>query len=132
MKITQHSRSRVLESAAQWTVPKDYFEPLFNYLVHGFEPGSFWTAVLCNDFRRAMLSSHPSNSIPDLKHTVGWIYDRFPKQALGDYETLQQWIRQSDQDRRKTLEAQGLIYTEQEEIFLGLKGLRPPPEPILW
>lgn len=132
MRITDHSRSKFVESAAQWTVPKEYFEPLFNYLVHGFEPGSFWTAVLCNDFRRAILSSHPGNSIPELKNTVGWIYDRFPRDSYGDYASTQRWIQQTDQDRRATLEQAGLIYTEQEEIMLGLKGVKAKPEPILW
>jgi hypothetical protein len=132
MKLTKLSRNRMMESATRWTVPREYFDPLFNYLVYGFEPGSFWSAVLANDFWRAVQSSHPSNDIPALKHVVGWIRDSFPPESYGSYEQLQEWIRLSPHTRRMILEQHELIYTEQEEIMMGLKGVQPVPEPVLW
>ena len=63
MNLTKFSRDRMMLSATRWTVPRDFFEPLHNYLVYGFEPGSFWSAVLANDFMRAVQHSHPSNDI---------------------------------------------------------------------
>ena len=132
MKLTKLSRNRMMESATRWTVPREYFDPLYNYLVHGFEPGSFWSAVLANDFWRAVQSSHPSNDIPALKNVVGWIRDSWPAAAYGDYQTLQTWIAFSGHERRLYLEQYELIYTEQEEIMLGLKGVQPVPEPVMW
>ena len=132
MKLTKLSRNRVMESATRWTVCREYFDPLFNYLVYGFEPGSFWSAVLANDFWRAIQSSHPSNDIPALKHAVGWIRDSFPPESYGSYEQLQDWIKLSGHTRRMILEQHQLVYTEQEEIMMGLKGVQPVPEPILW
>jgi hypothetical protein len=35
-------------------------------------------------------------------------------------------------DRRLILESARMIYTEQEEIMLALKGERTTPEPVLW
>lgn len=132
MNITKLSRSRMMESATRWTVPREYFDPLYNYLVHGFEPGSFWTAVLCNDFFAAIQHSHPANDIPALKHTAGWIRDSFPPESYGDYHRVQEWIKLAPGYRRMSLEAAALIYTEQEEIMRGLRGETAKPEPMLW
>jgi hypothetical protein len=122
MNLTKLSRDRMMLSATRWSVAREYFDPLYNYLVYGYEPGSFWTAVLANDFMRAVSSSHPSNDIPALKHVVGWIRDSWPEAAYGDYHTLKTWISFSGHERRLYLESAHLIYTEQEEIMRGLKG----------
>jgi hypothetical protein len=121
----------MLLTASRWTVPRDYFDPLFNYLVHGYEPGSFWSAVLANDFMRAVQSSHPGNTIEALKNTVGWIQDAFPRESYGDRMIVQQWTQMSGLDRRLCLEAAHMIYTEQQEIMKGLKGERSW-EPFLY
>jgi hypothetical protein len=130
MNITKFSKDRMTLSASRWTVPREYFDPLYNYLVHGFEPGSFWTAVLCNDFMAAIQSSHPANTVQALKHTTGWIRDTFPRECYGDYHRVQQWIELAPGYRRMSLEAANLIYTEQEEIMKGLRGERSF-EPLL-
>ena len=132
MNLTKFSRNRMMLSATRWTVPRDYFDPLYNYLVHGYEPGSFWTAVLANDFMRAVQSSHPSNDITALKHTVGWIRDSFPQESYGNIFIVEDWVNRSGHDRRQILESARMIYTEQEEIMLGLKGEQIAPEPVLW
>jgi hypothetical protein len=49
MNLTAHSRNRILKTFELWRVPKDFADPMYNYLVHGYEPGSFFTAVLAND-----------------------------------------------------------------------------------
>ena len=131
MNLTKFSKDRMTLSASHWTVPREYFDPLFNYLVHGFKPGSFWTAVLCNDFMAAIQSSHPSNTIEALKSTVGWIRDSFPPESYGDYHRVEQWIALAPGYRRMSLEAAHMIYTEQEEIMKGLKGERSQ-EPFLY
>jgi hypothetical protein len=132
MNITKFSRNRMMLSATRWSVPRDYFEPLYNYLVHGFEPGSFWVAVLANDFMRAVQSSHPANTMDALKNTVGWIQDAFPLESYGNRFIVEDWVNRSGHDRRRILESACMIYTEQEEIILGLKGEQPAPEPMMW
>jgi hypothetical protein len=122
MQVTKYSRDRMMLSASHWTVPREYFDGLCNYLVYGFEPGSFWTAVLANDFMRAVQSSHPSNDISALKNTVGWIQDSFPIEAYGDSHKVAQWLTLLPHQRRMTLEAADLIYTEQQEIMMALRG----------
>ena len=124
MNITKYSRNRMMESATRWTVPREYFDPLYNYLVHGFAPGSFWSAVLANDFASAMQHSHPSNSIPHLKHVVGWMRDSWPAGTYGDRDTVILWMDLEPGHRRRILESSRLIYSEQEEVMLALKNVR--------
>ena len=131
MNLTQLSRHRLMQSAHSWSVPRDYFDPLYNYLVHGFEPGSFWSAVIANDFMRAVGSSHPGNDIQALKNTVGWIRDRWPDASYGDNDRMINWLDLDAARRRSILERTRLIYTEQEEIMRSLRG-ETSPEPILY
>jgi hypothetical protein len=124
MNITKFSRDRMMLTATRWSVPRDYIEPLYNYLVYGFEPGSFWSAVLANDFMRAVQHSHPGNSIEALKSTVGWIRDNFPEEAYGDSDKVILWQDLESVQRRRILESKDMIYTEQEEIMLALTGTK--------
>jgi hypothetical protein len=119
-------------TANRWTVPREYFDPLYNYLIHGFAPGSFWEAVLANDWHRAISCSHPANTIQHLKMATGWIHDSFPLAAHGSYARIKDWIALEPIDRRIHLESVGLIYTEQEEVLLILKDTPAQAEPILW
>ena len=131
MKLTEHSRNRMRLAASLWDVPAEYFDPVYNYLVHGFEPGSFWTAVLANDFARAIQHSHPANSIPFLKNTVSWMQDQWPTMSYGNPQVVHHWLELDAADRRRHLEDARLIYSEQEEIMMALRGERSV-EPILY
>jgi hypothetical protein len=131
MKVSKLNRDRVMLTASRWSVAREYFDPLYNYLVHGFEPGSFWTAVLANDFMRAVQHSHPSNDITALKHTVGWIRDSFPQESYGNIHMVEDWVNRSAYDRRRILESAHLIYTEQDEIMKGLRGDHST-EPVMY
>ncbi len=124
MNISKMNRDRIMLTASQWTVAREYFDPLFNYLVYGFEPGSFWTSVLANDFMGAIQHSHPSNSIPHLKQAVGWIQDVFPKGSYGDYRSVKYWCGMEPHLRRQHLEHHRILMTEQEEIMAALRGVK--------
>jgi hypothetical protein len=130
MKLTAHSQNRLRESARQWAVARDYFDPIANYLMHGYQPGSFFTALLANDFFRAMQHSHPGNSIPDLKHLTGWIESAVPFEAFGSYQKVTDWLKLDADQRRALLVQRGLVYTEQEEIMLALQSVKTH-EPFL-
>ena len=122
MKLTDYSRFRLMQTARLWEVDRDYFEPVYNYLVHGYDPGSFWSAVLANDFFSAMRSSHPANQVSALKKAVGWIEDTLPESAYGSWSRVTDWTKLSQEARRQRLEDQGLIYTEHQEVELALRG----------
>ena len=131
MKLTEHSKNRLLNTFALYEVPKEFADPLYNYLVHGFHPGSFWYFVLVNDFHRAILSSHPSNTVPALKKTASWLTNTLPDSVWGTPKAVATWLELPADIRRATLESLRLIYTGEEEVLLILKD-SPTVEPILW
>ena len=130
MKLTEHSRNRMRKAASHWHVPAEYYDPLYAYLVYGFEPGSFWTAALANDFGSAIQHSHPANSIQALKNTMGWIQNQWPIMSFGNLQVVRHWLELDAAERRFYLEEAHLIYSEQDEIMLALRGERTY-EPIL-
>jgi hypothetical protein len=131
MKLTEYSHNRLLDTARRWDVPRDFADPMLNYLVYGYEPGSCFTAVLANDFFKAMASSHPSNTVEAFKNLTGWINEHFPREAYGSYEDVHHWVAIGPEFRRRELERCHLIYTEQQEIMLTLKG-EITHEPVLY
>lgn len=122
MKITKYNRNRLLETFKHWRVPKDFADPMYNYLIHGFDPGSCFTAVLANDFYRAISSSHPSNTVEAFKSLAGWIHDTVPREAFGSYTAVSNWCYLTAEERRAILERYELIYTEEEEVMLVLRN----------
>ena len=121
MNLTKYSRNQILRTFQTWGVPKDFADPMYNYLVYGYKPGSCFTSVLANDFYGAIRRSHPSNTIEAFKALAGWIDDCVPSMARGSYEVVEAWTNLSDNQRRAVLEAKGLIFTLEEESWMILK-----------
>ena len=121
MKLTKYSRNRLLGSMEYWGVEREYVDPMYNYLVHGLEPGSFFLGWCAND-ASAIVHSHPGNSVESLKNLSKWMINCMPNTAWGSYHKVEKWLALSDRDRRTRLEAKQLIFTEQEEILQALKG----------
>ena len=122
MNITHFSRERLYKTFKEWEVDSDFADPIANYLVYGYEPGSCFTAVLANDFIGAVRSSHPSNTVEAFKALAGWIHSHVPPQAYGSYDRVQAWCELDSDERRPILERNRLIYTAKEETWLALKG----------
>jgi hypothetical protein len=122
MKLSDHSRNRLLHSFDLWDVPQEYSQHVYDYLVNGFDPGGFYTAVLANDFMSAVIRSHPGNQIDALKGLAGWIYNTMPNTAWGSYDRVRTWLKMTDEDRRVVLEQAELIYTTKDEMWLVLKN----------
>jgi hypothetical protein len=120
MNITVFSRNRLYRTFKEWEVPEDLADPMANYLVYGYEPGSCFTAVLANDFIGAIRCSHPSNTITAFKALAGWIHSHVPPQAYGSYDKVTAWCDLDPEDRRAILEHNRLVYTPKEETWMGL------------
>jgi hypothetical protein len=131
MNLTKYSRNRIIKTFQHWEVPRDFADPMYNYLVHGYSPGSCFIGVLANDFNAAVRSSHPANTIQAFKALAGWIQDTVPSVAHGNYKALTYWIGLTNEERRAILEQARLIYTKEEEVMLVLAG-EPAYEPVLY
>ena len=122
MMITHYSRERLYATMDKWDVPRDFADPMANYLIYGYEPGSCFTAILANDFVSAIRSCHPVNTVESLKALAGWIHSDMPREAYGSYERVRAWLALDPVERRAILELNRLIYTAREETWLALKG----------
>ena len=123
MKLTEHSRNRLLESFVYWGVPKEFADPMYNYLVHGFEPGGFFKGWYAKD-ATAIIRSHPANTVEALKALTKWMMNCLPREAWGSHEQVDAWLKMEPAQRRRLLEQQDLVYSEADEIVLLLKGER--------
>ncbi len=134
MNITKINRNYVIDGARTWKVDREYFDPIYNYLVLGYDPGSFFTALLANDAMGAIQRSHPGNKIPNLKNLVGWIQDRAPRESFGDYKKVYAWTKLPAEDRRKILEDRRFLLDEKTEVMMVLDGRsdKIPEEPFMW
>ena len=131
MELTQYSRNKILETFKKWDVPKDFADPMYNYLVYGYSPGGFFTSVLANDFHSAIARSHPGNTVEALKCLGGWILDCAPREARGSYNNVEVWCSLPADVRRSILEDCEIIYTTEEEIMMTLQS-KPTIEPVLY
>jgi hypothetical protein len=131
MNLTKYSKNRIMETFQYWHVEREFFEPMYNYLVYGYYPGGCFTSVLANDFLGAILRSHPGNTIEAFKHLAGWITDTVPKQAQGSYKAVEDWIKLDSDDRRTILEKHDLIFTTETESWMVLKD-EPIREVVLY
>ena len=131
MKISSYSRSRILSTFSNWQVPKDFADPMYNYMIFGYSPGSCFTAVLANDFASAIAHSHPANTVEAFKALSGWIRDTMPVESYGSYLAVKHWTGLTDDDRRAVLEYHQLIYTAKQETMLLIKG-DCVTEPVLY
>lgn len=131
MKLSQYSQNIIMKTFRLWDVPKDFADPMYNYLVYGYKPGSCFTAVLANDFLKAVSCSHPSNTVNSFKALAGWMQDHMPKEAYGSYKAVDDWCYLTEDARRVVLEKHELVYSEKAETFLLVKG-DPIDEPVLY
>ena len=120
-----------MDTFKQWEVPRDYVDPMYNYLVYAYSPGSFFTSVLANDFVMAMQSSHPGNTIPALKNLVGWMSYFLPKESWKTYDNVEAWLTSDETYRRDVLVKYDLVYTKEQEMMLALQG-KVTVEPVFW
>jgi hypothetical protein len=103
---------------------------MYNYLVHGLEPGGFFSGWYAND-ATAILRSHSANTVESLKDLTKWMLNCMPCEAWGSHENVRAWLRMSDSECRVILEKYNLIYTEKEEVELILRNAHTE-EPFFW
>ena len=121
MELTKYSRNRLMESLNHSRVCKDFADPMYNYLVHGYEPGGFFSGWYAND-ATAIIRSHPANTVEALKDLTKWMINVMPHESWGSHDKVRAWLRMEPAQRRKILEECDLIYSEQDEIMMALRN----------
>ena len=95
-------------------VPNDWQRELENYLVHGFPPGSFHTALFEGDLFTAARTSHPLNDWEAIRAVIYWLQDYAPASSYGSKRKVKAWLKLSDDERRSRCEKAGILATPWE------------------
>jgi hypothetical protein len=70
-----------------------------NYIIDGYQPGGFLTAVFANDLFGAMGSADHLNKFA-MAEICGWIYNEAPRDCWGNYQVVKDYLDM----KRKELE----------------------------
>ena len=85
--MTVHAMIRPLDFEGYDDIPAHTQGALSRWVEHGYWPGSFLTAVLCNDLMGAVGSADAHN-IRALKAISTFVYNRIPADAWGSAEKM--------------------------------------------
>lgn len=108
--MNNHSKLLNLSQARLTETSK---ESLYNYFVHGLEPGSFMTCVLSNDLIGAAGRADFLN-IDLLGEYAKWLVNHAPYQSYGSSEAVKGWLNKNEyfQQFQKELVAERLAQPE--------------------
>lgn len=82
------------------SIPDHTRETLENYILRGWEPGGFVTAMLAMDMQRAIATADTANR--QMMWTIGrWIMDNAPDGSWGSYPDVRAWTNDFQQCRSK-------------------------------
>jgi hypothetical protein len=73
------------------TIPELTAAGLARYLDQHIKPGSFLSAVLCNDLRESLACADDENT-DSLQAIVAYLYNEVPSAAWGSPEKFQAWL----------------------------------------
>ena len=74
-------------------IPQRMRDALVRYVVDHVQPGSFLTAVICNDLAGAVRLADSEN-LPLLKTYVEWLYNVPPSACKGSKAAMVAWLEQ--------------------------------------
>lgn len=96
-------------------VHQDCRHAIFNYLVHGYNPGGFLTAVMTNDLYRAAATADIENS-KRLTRVANFVTQALPSCCYGSHAAMEAWRERTDQERELLLIDRALLPTLFEVI----------------
>ena len=86
----------------------DCQEAIFNYLLHGYEPGGFLVAVLVNDLYAAACKADFVN-VEHLGYVAKFVVQALPTMCYGSAERVRNWSTMDQEERERVLVSAGMI-----------------------
>ena len=103
-------------------MPEDWEDELYNYIVLGFNGGSFFMSLYANDNILAVSrKSHELSSMRSIRSIMGWLSNKAPAACWGSQDKIIAWMRLTTDQRREICEELNLLPTEKEEVWDILK-----------
>lgn len=90
--------SKFLDFESTWCadrVPDHAQEAIENYLMLGFHPGGFMSAMFAGDLFRAAGCGDQANG-PSMQGIAKWIMHSAPPGSWGSYELIEKWVKDED------------------------------------
>lgn len=78
-------------------IPEHIRAGMGRYVRHGVQPGSFLTAVVCNNLAGALAHGDRSCTA-NLRLIVDWFYNEVPASCWGTPEKMKAWMKQGGLD----------------------------------
>jgi hypothetical protein len=113
---------KTFDAKTGWPVEFDHWDQeIYNYLIRGWQPGSFHTALFAGDLFGAAQHSHHFNQWEGIVQVAKWVLNVAPPESKGSYENIEKWCKLSDAERQTILLRCGLLYTDREVTWKILK-----------
>jgi hypothetical protein len=77
----------------EFRIRHDMLDAIRRYIDDRIPPGSFLTAVICNDLREAVGRADDDN-LAHLPAFIGYFYNEAPSRCWGSEEKMQAWLEQ--------------------------------------
>ena len=87
----------------------EWRDELANYVVRGYPPGSFHTAMLENNLLEAACRTHPMNQWKNIVAFMKWLMFFAPGVCWGSKDKVKAWLTLSADERRKICEDAGIL-----------------------
>jgi len=75
----------------QFYIRDDMMKSIDLYIDHGCEPGSFLTAIICNDLKHSVMCADHEN-LNNIPAYVSYFYNEVPGPAWGSIENMKSWM----------------------------------------
>lgn len=89
---------RILPTYAR-CIKQSTIDTIHNWVDHGWEPGGFMTAVICNDLKDAV-SRADCDNIQVIPQIVMYLYNCVPASCWGSPENFSNWKAYKEHQRK--------------------------------
>jgi len=84
-------------------LPEHTMEAIDNYLIQGFKPGGFLTALIVRDYKTALRSADFANK-SRFWYVATWIEELAPIGSIGSHQIIEDWCNDKNEIRTAHVE----------------------------
>ena len=119
MEFNTHQSKPIREKLVSYhqSFPMNWCDELENYIVHGFEPGSFHRNLYANNLAGATQTSDSLNEWGWITYFIEFLCQTAPAECWGNNEKVERWLKLSKTTRYKICHENGLLLTPQEATW---------------
>lgn len=78
-----------------YQVPRRMWDSIDRYVIHHARPGSFLTAIICNNLKEAVMFADEEN-MQNIPAYVNYFYNHAPANCWGSKKIMDKWLEGRD------------------------------------